>query len=498
MLQVGDLVVDIWELPDWVIQSIFMLLTAGFPIALYLSWKYDLSEESPPATDSEDSRQRRQETSRDRRKLVTVAALPVSVLLILVILYGWPDERLDPNLRHLLDAPTIVSNDIGNAAYLFYGFSAPAGEDPYVYGKFLVDTYETLGTFPTVSNPLRFTISTSDRGDYGRLGIPDDPFADLENLPALLEANSEKIARYRMLRETPTFTEVFRPAGHVEGISDFVQPRINDLIMAEFLVRREIMYEAKFGSTERAWEIWRMEVETHRSMLATSNQILMKLLSARSLSELIRLRVVMLSFGYSDHAGDAMQRLSVPERSAAIAIRYDIVSNLNALLDARTRSELSYRFDHSSNRLFFAVLPFRRNATANYALPELDVLRASLLEARDILDWVNDRQQPRRPWWEYLTNGAGVLYARRGEVDWTQYWFRLHELDRLIVLSHIAEELIAEQVAADLADNWLTSLPSELRDPFTGMRATYVDGMLSFPDPELGQEPARGLDLPLR
>src|SRR5436189_3491013 len=52
IIQIGSAVFPAWELPNWTLRLVVVLLLMGFPIALILAWAYDLTAEGIQATPS--------------------------------------------------------------------------------------------------------------------------------------------------------------------------------------------------------------------------------------------------------------------------------------------------------------------------------------------------------------------------------------------------------------------------------------------------------------
>src|SRR5256884_3365864 len=50
IIQIGSAVFPAWELPNWTLRLVVVLLLIGFPIALILSWAYDVTAEGIRAT----------------------------------------------------------------------------------------------------------------------------------------------------------------------------------------------------------------------------------------------------------------------------------------------------------------------------------------------------------------------------------------------------------------------------------------------------------------
>ena len=43
IIQIGSAVFPAWELPNWTLRLVVVLLLIGFPIALILAWAYDVT-----------------------------------------------------------------------------------------------------------------------------------------------------------------------------------------------------------------------------------------------------------------------------------------------------------------------------------------------------------------------------------------------------------------------------------------------------------------------
>src|SRR5213078_4103620 len=50
IIQIGSAVFPAWELPNWTLRFVVVLLLVGFPIALILAWAYDFTPQGIRAT----------------------------------------------------------------------------------------------------------------------------------------------------------------------------------------------------------------------------------------------------------------------------------------------------------------------------------------------------------------------------------------------------------------------------------------------------------------
>src|SRR5262252_4586133 len=59
IIQIGSAVIPAWELPNWTLRLVVVLLLVGFPVALILAWAYDVTPQGIQATPKIPGRHRR-------------------------------------------------------------------------------------------------------------------------------------------------------------------------------------------------------------------------------------------------------------------------------------------------------------------------------------------------------------------------------------------------------------------------------------------------------
>jgi hypothetical protein len=59
IIQIGSAVIPAWELPNWTLRLVIVLLLVGFPVALILAWAYDVTPQGIQATPRVHGRHRR-------------------------------------------------------------------------------------------------------------------------------------------------------------------------------------------------------------------------------------------------------------------------------------------------------------------------------------------------------------------------------------------------------------------------------------------------------
>src|SRR5881409_2502797 len=72
IIQVGSAVFPAWELPNWTLRLVVVLLLAGFPIALILAWAYDVTPQGIQATPKVPGMHR-------RRNIITLLAAGLAI-----------------------------------------------------------------------------------------------------------------------------------------------------------------------------------------------------------------------------------------------------------------------------------------------------------------------------------------------------------------------------------------------------------------------------------
>ncbi|PYJ09459.1 MAG: hypothetical protein DME93_12855 [Verrucomicrobia bacterium] len=72
IIQIGSAVFPAWELPNWTLRLVIVLLLAGFPIALILAWAYDVTPQGIQATPAPPGTHR-------RRNVIALTAIGLAI-----------------------------------------------------------------------------------------------------------------------------------------------------------------------------------------------------------------------------------------------------------------------------------------------------------------------------------------------------------------------------------------------------------------------------------
>src|SRR5881392_327363 len=82
VIQLASAVFPAWELPNWALRLVVVLLLAGFPIALVLAWAFDATPAGIQVTEEAAPRSAGQTLLRRRRNMFLLGGLGIAVSLI--------------------------------------------------------------------------------------------------------------------------------------------------------------------------------------------------------------------------------------------------------------------------------------------------------------------------------------------------------------------------------------------------------------------------------
>ena len=145
--QISGLISNSFEFPQWVMQMIITILIIGFPIALILSWVFELTSKgirktTPLASDSSD----------ENKMMETRLVIGVLVLISLLMIGGWWTWQefgfdKDPPIRNLVVLP--FDNYTGNDDYEYFvaGIHSSLIQDIGKIGELTVKSKITANSF---------------------------------------------------------------------------------------------------------------------------------------------------------------------------------------------------------------------------------------------------------------------------------------------------------------------------------------------------------------
>ena len=103
IMEAGDIMLPRLGLPDWTVTFIIILLIVGFPIAIILSWIFDVTPEGIRKTEPfEVTAEKEVETKPAKRKL-RASNVIIAVLVVIVVILVYPKIFNKDKLASLRD-----------------------------------------------------------------------------------------------------------------------------------------------------------------------------------------------------------------------------------------------------------------------------------------------------------------------------------------------------------------------------------------------------------
>ena len=163
LLQVADVVLNNIEAPNWVFQTILLLLVIGFPLALILAWAYELTREGIKL--EKDVVRSDSVTHFTGRKLdfSIIALLAIALFVVILNNYVWIDA--DP-LDGLVDVSEPVpgfSNRAAIAVLPFLNLSDDPKQEYFADGitEDLITALQSFQSFPIIARTSTFRYKNS-------------------------------------------------------------------------------------------------------------------------------------------------------------------------------------------------------------------------------------------------------------------------------------------------------------------------------------------------
>ncbi len=96
IIQVGSAVIPAWELPNWTLRLVIVLLLIGFPVALILAWAYDVTAEGIQTTPKSPGGHRRRNVA-----LLVIAGVVISIAAGFFLLPRASARKVDKSIAVL-------------------------------------------------------------------------------------------------------------------------------------------------------------------------------------------------------------------------------------------------------------------------------------------------------------------------------------------------------------------------------------------------------------
>lgn len=119
--QVGDLIADVFNLPDWFMQTVLIVLVLGLPVALFLAWAFELTPEG-----MKKAHEVPEDAPKDPRAGRVLNAVTIVTLVVVVAWLAWDKIHRVPE--------EIASVDKSIAVLPFDDFSPDGNQTWFVDG----------------------------------------------------------------------------------------------------------------------------------------------------------------------------------------------------------------------------------------------------------------------------------------------------------------------------------------------------------------------------
>jgi serine/threonine-protein kinase len=262
LAQVAATVLPVFNAPQWVLQSLFILLAVGFPSALIMAWVYELTPEGPRVT--ADSATLEGDPAATHRKFdLAVIGLLAFALLFVV-------------LKEYVVGPLIGSQGsrASIAVLAFENMSGDPGQE------FLSDGIaEELSTVLAGVPGLRVASRTSSFSFKGK-GESLPAIAAALNVKHILEGSvrqdGDRIRITAQLIDVSTdshlWTESYdRNVANIFAVQDEIALRIKEALQLEILGDDAVPLKARRTENLQAYESYLKGLEAHRRGLPASN-----------------------------------------------------------------------------------------------------------------------------------------------------------------------------------------------------------------------------------
>ena len=218
LLQVADTVLPIYDTPDWVLKAFTTLLFLGFPLALILSWAFDITPQGISRTPPEPEEQEAGQTNIELPSGPSIAVLPFRNLS------GEADQDL-----FAAALTSDITTGLTRSSHLFV--LAPgatlgmenAEQNPTTAGQKLGVSYLLGGTVQKSSNTLRVTAQLSEVASGVQLWSHNyDKELSAENLFAVQDDIREQIVAtlsdlHGVIYSTQSQKNVHRPTSNLNA-----------------------------------------------------------------------------------------------------------------------------------------------------------------------------------------------------------------------------------------------------------------------------------------
>jgi hypothetical protein len=432
----------------------------------------------------------------------------IGILLALVALgalLSLGDERLDPEVATLLEAPSLPSPAENGYFALLAGIDVAEGEDPSAVGEALAKAYESAlqahrgqGPFEVEPYPAEKRIPIDDAA--GSLcQVERDPCLPIyveqaAALSRLIAEHATPLGRYRDLdryREFVTATTA--------SLSSPL-PSVGSLLATHRLLEAAIGVGFMAGDEAPAVLELVRDLHFQRRLMAGADNLLLKMVALSLFARDVHLYAQMLDVEGFDPSGypalgAALAPLDEAERSLRKALESELRGSARLFLEdlpganlfteagdpgpdaggpsfaARIVNAIAYKPNATLNRSFAQLLG---TAADLGALPPAELARRwhevkSASEA--------GRRSGLRPmlahFFNWPFNPVGNILVSIAAPEHQRYVARFHDIDGLLRLAELKRLIRTQRIPADGIDAFLRRQGPELADPYTGDPMRY-------------------------
>ena len=349
------------------------------------------------------------------------------------------DEPLAPQAAAWLQPPAPSPDSF--AYYQLLGLDAPAGQDPLVVGRQLLDAHRQWRAQHGFSEPLV-------QPDDERIALPRPALCalgepaclarlrqDRAALAALALQHAELLQRYDKLLALSDYRTLAAPS--------MDQPLANftSLQQANRLRAAQALALALDGRGDQALALLQLDVYLLRGWLPRADNLILKMVLVRLLGSDLDAIAALYDAGLLPRPA-ALPALSEAERSLAAAMQHEFAlvgaGLLSLLDDPQTAAELGV----ARWQLRWLYKP---QMTVNDSLPQyLQVAQRSHLAAPAWVQTLGAAAHHEVSPWRRLRNPVGAILGDVAVPDFNRYLARLHDLDAKLALFNTLGQAVPE------------------------------------------------------
>ena len=339
------------------------------------------------------------------------------------------DEPLAPQAAAWLQPPSATPDSF--AYYQLLGLDAPAGKDPLVVGRQLLQAHRQWRAQHGLSEPM-----VNDESE--RIALPGEALCalgepdclprlrqDRAALAELLARNNELLQRYDKLLALSDYRTLAEPSMD-EPLANFTS-----LLQANRLRAAQVLALAEDGRGAEALALLQLDAYLLRGWLARADNLILKMVLVRLLGNDLEAIAALYGAGLLPHPA-ALPALSEEERSLALAMQREFALVGAGLLSLVDNPQTAEELGLLRGQLRWLYKP---QMTVNDSLPDyLRVANNSRLDAQAFARMLAEPVRSLPSFWRRIRNPVGMILGQVAMPDFNRYLARLHDLDAKLAL----------------------------------------------------------------